>query len=105
LACKQQEEVSMTEDKAKYEVRKRGLDSKTLSLLQYSGALKGVNVIADDSIIYALFALKSGDEVVAYTTSGKLKKWVTIDAAAKWLKTLGIGEAQISFLYWQPKQK
>ena len=94
----------MTEEIARYEVHKKGVDGKILSLLQHSGALKEVTVIADASIIYAQFFLKNGGEVVAYTTAGKLKKWVTIDAAIKWLKSLGIGEARINFVYWQPKQ-
>ncbi|MBQ0789200.1 MAG: hypothetical protein KBT50_01175 [Cycloclasticus sp.] len=94
----------MSEQIVRYEIQPKGLDGKTLSLLQHSGALKAVEIVADGSIIYVRFTLKNSSDAVAFTTSGKLKRWVTIDAAVKWLKTLGIGQAKIEFLYWLPKQ-
>jgi len=95
----------MTESKTTYDARPKGLDGKTLSLLQHSGALKSVIVVADGSIIYVRFLLKNGGGAVAHTTSGKLKRWATIDAVVKWLQTLGIAEAKVDFLHWLPKQK
>lgn len=95
----------MSEPTIRYETKPKGLDGKTLSLLQHSGALKAVEIIADGSIIYIRFFLKNSGEAVAYTTLGKLKRWATIDAAVKWLQTLGIAEAKMNFLHWLPKQK
>ncbi|HIG79932.1 MAG TPA: hypothetical protein EYG50_01665 [Cycloclasticus sp.] len=83
---------------------KSSLDGKTIRLLLQSGVIKKVIIIADSAIIYVEYVLKNGDTGVAYTTSGKLKRWATIDGAVKWLRTLGFAKAELVFQGWQPKQ-
>ena len=36
---------------------------------------------------------------------GSIKTWGTIDSAAKWLKTLGIGTMKLEAGKWMPNQK
>jgi hypothetical protein len=36
---------------------------------------------------------------------GQVKTWVSLDAAARWVRGLGMGAAQISLTHWQPEQK
>jgi len=35
----------------------------------------------------------------------KAMVWVTLDAAAKWVRSLGIGTAHINLAHWQPGQR
>ena len=43
--------------------------------------------------------------VVATTLKGAIKTWATLDAAAKWVRLLGIGAAQLQLAKWAPDQK
>ena len=45
------------------------------------------------------------DGAEASTHKGKIKTWVTLDAAAKWVRSLGVGSAHISLAHWQPGQR
>ena len=40
----------------------------------------------------------------ALTLKGTPKTWRTLDAAAKWVRGLGMGSAQIELARWQPGQ-
>jgi len=81
------------------------LDGKTIKLLQQSGVIKSITVVAEQSIIYVRYQLKNGETGVAHTTLGNIKQWSTIDASVKWLQTLGIGNANLNFSMWKSKQK
>ena len=39
------------------------------------------------------------------TLKGKLKTWVTLDAAAKWIHSMGIGSLHVELDKWQPGQR
>jgi len=80
------------------------MDAKTLKLLHQSQAIKSVLIKAEGSQLFIQFKLKSGDLVVANTLRGKIKHWVTFDAAIKWLRTLGIGYASIDVTKWDKEQ-
>jgi hypothetical protein len=41
----------------------------------------------------------------AQTHKGKVKTWATLDAAAKWVRAMGIGEAKLMLTHWTPSQK
>ena len=43
--------------------------------------------------------------ITAETNKGKIKTCVTLDAAAKWLRAIGIGTANINLSRWQPGQR
>ena len=80
------------------------MNEKILRALVEAGAIKKIKISAEGSTIYVeVFA---GSEVItAKTTKGKLKTWSTIDSAAKWVRSLGIGQVQLDVAKWQPEQK
>lgn len=80
------------------------MDEKTLKALIDAGAIQKINIIAEGSTIYV--EADSGKRVVsAKTVKGKLKTWSTLDAAARWVRSLGMGRAQLDIAKWQPGQK
>jgi len=43
--------------------------------------------------------------IIIHTSTGKLKQWRTLDAAAKWVHSFGIGTLQVDLERWQPRQR
>ena len=43
--------------------------------------------------------------ITAETRKGKVKTWVTLDAAARWVRSLGVGGARVNLTHWQPAQR
>ena len=70
-----------------------------------AGAIKAVNIIANGSLVHAEVVTLSGDKKVITTQTGTIKTWATIDSAAKWLKTLGLGTMKLEVGKWMPNQK
>lgn len=80
------------------------MNEKILRALVEAGAVKKIKITAEGSTIYV--EVYTGSEVTtAKTIKGKLKTWSTIDSAAKWVRSLGIGQAQLDVAKWQPEQK
>lgn len=80
------------------------MNEKTIRALVEAGAVKHVALIADGSAIHVDIITQNG-AITATTNKGGIKTWVTLDAAAKWLKGLGIGNAQLEISRWHPGQK
>ncbi len=80
------------------------MNEKTLRALIEAGAVRRFHLIADGARIYVEADTLKG-RVTAMTLKGDVKSWQTMDAAAKWLRGLGIGEARIEMAHWQPRQK
>ena len=80
------------------------MNEKILRALVEAGAVKKIKITAEGSTIYV--EVYTGSEVTtAKTIKGKLKTWSTIDSAAKWVRSLGIGQVQLDVAKWQPEQK
>jgi GTP cyclohydrolase II len=80
------------------------MNEKTLRALIEAGAIKKVRIIAEGSTIYV--EADSGKQTItAQTVKGKLKTWRSLDSAAKWVRSLGIGNIQLDIATWQPGQK
>mgnify|MGYP006083607153 CR=1 FL=1 len=80
------------------------MNEKTLRALIEAGAIKKVRIIAEGSTIYV--EADSGKQTItAQTVKGKLKTWRSLDSAAKWVRSLGIGNIQLDIAKWQPGQK
>jgi hypothetical protein len=77
---------------------------KTLKALVEAGAVKRVRVIGNGANFHVEFETTTG-AVTASTGRNAVKQWVTLDAAARWLKRLGIGTAQVELALWSPGQK
>jgi len=80
------------------------MNEKILRALVAAGAVKKIKITAESSTIYV--EVYAGSEAItAKTIKGKLKTWSTVDSAAKWVRSLGIGQMQIDVSKWQPEQK
>ena len=80
------------------------MDEKMLKAMVTAGAIKRINIIANGARFHIEAKTPNGP-VTAETNKGKVKTWVTLDAAAKWVRSLGIGSAHVSLAHWQPGQK
>jgi hypothetical protein len=81
----------------------KAMDEKTLRALVDAGAVKQVRIVADGSCFHVEAETQTGS-VTASTVKGTLKSWITLDAAAKWVRSLGVGTAQLEIGKWQPGQ-
>ena len=80
------------------------MDEKTLKALVAAGAVKKVDIIATGARFHVEASTPNG-AITAETGKGKVKTWVTLDAAAKWVRSLGIGGARVNLTHWQPNQR
>jgi len=80
------------------------MDEKMLKAMVTAGAIKRINIIANGARFHIEARTPNGP-VTAETQKGKVKTWVTLDAAAKWVRSLGIGSAHVSLARWQPGQR
>ena len=80
------------------------MNEKILRALVEAGAIKKIKITAEGSTIY-VEAYTGSEVTTAKTIKGKLKTWSTIDSAAKWVRSLGIGQMQLDMAKWQPEQK
>lgn len=80
------------------------MNEKIIRALIEAGAVKKIKIVAEGSTIFV--EVSSGSEfVAAKTTKGALKTWATIDTAAKWVRSLGLGQTQLDITRWQPGQR
>ena len=80
------------------------MDGKTLQALIEAGAIRKVRIIGDGSHFRIEADTQTGP-VIVNTLAGKLKTWSTLDAAAKWIHSLGICTLQVELGKWQPGQR
>ena len=69
-----------------------------------AGAIKHIDIIASGGHFHVEARTPNGP-VTAETRKGKVKTWVTLDAAAKWVRNLGMGGARVNLTHWQPGQR
>ena len=80
------------------------MDERTLRALAEAGAVKAIRIIAQGSRFHVEAETLNGC-VTASTLKGAVKTWRTIDAAAKWVRGLGIANMSIDVARWQPSQR
>ena len=80
------------------------MNEKILRALVEAGAVKKIKITAEGSTIY-VEAYTGSEVTTAKTIKGKLKTWSTLDSAAKWVRSLGIGQMQLDMAKWQPEQR
>ena len=79
------------------------MDEKTLRALVDASALKRIRIIGDGALFHVEADMPNGS-VPALTLKGTPKTWRSLDAAAKWVRSLGMGTAQVELAKWQPAQ-
>ena len=80
------------------------MDEKTLKTLVAAGAVKRIDIIGRGARFHIEARTPNGP-LTAETRKGKIKTWVTLDAAARWVRSLGVGSAQVNLAQWQPAQR
>lgn len=80
------------------------MNEKTLRALVEAGAIRRVRIIADGCRFH-MEADTANATVIARTGKGTPKTWGTLDAAARWMRALGIGSAQLDVSRWSPGQR
>jgi len=80
------------------------MNEKVLRALVEAGAVKRIRITADGALFYVEAATASGT-MTAQTLKGAIKTWRSLDAAAKWVRGLGIGIAEIDIARWRPGQR
>jgi len=82
----------------------RAMDVKILRALIDAGAIKRVRIIGEGSFFRIEIDTQGGSATVN-TLKGKMKSWGSLDGAAKWIHSLGIGKCQVELSRWQPGQR
>lgn len=80
------------------------MDERMLKAMVAAGAIKNISIIASGARFHVEARTPNGP-ITAETRKGKVRTWVTLDAAARWVRALGIGAAQINLAHWQPSQR
>lgn len=80
------------------------MDERMIRAMVAAGAIKSINIIGRGAHFHIEAKTPNGP-VTAETTKGKIRTWVTLDAAARWVRKLGIGAAQVNLAHWQPSQR
>jgi hypothetical protein len=80
------------------------VNEKTLRALVEAGAIKKVRIVGDGAFFH-VEAMTQNGPVVALTHKGAIKTWSSLDTAAKWIRGLGLGSAQLDVAKWQPGQR
>lgn len=69
-----------------------------------AGAIKKINIVGNGARFHIEANTPNGS-ITAETHKGKVKTWVSLDAAARWVRGLGLGAAHINLARWQPGQR
>lgn len=80
------------------------MDERMLRALVAAGAVKKISIVANGARFHVEARTLNG-AVTAETLKGKVKTWVSLDAAARWVRGLGVGAAQLQLTHWQPAQR
>jgi hypothetical protein len=80
------------------------MDERMLKAMVAAGAIKKINIIASGARFHVEANTPNGP-ITAETHKGKVKTWATLDAAAKWVRGLGMSGAHINLTHWQPSQR
>ena len=80
------------------------MDEKMMRAMVTAGAIKRINIIGNGARFHIEASTPNGS-ITAETHKGKVKTWVTLDAAARWVRSIGIGTANINLSHWQPGQR
>jgi hypothetical protein len=80
------------------------MNEKIMKAMVATGVVKKINIVAQGGHFHIEANTPNGP-ITAETQKGKVKTWVTLDAAAKWVRSLGIGSAHIKIANWQPGQR
>jgi len=85
--------------------QRKKMDEKSLRSLIEHGGVKHLQIIADGALFHVDVVTTKKGQITALTSKGTIKTWATLDSTAKWIRSLGIGKAQLDVTGWQPGQR
>lgn len=80
------------------------MNERTLRALVEAGAIRRVRIIADGARFH-VEADTATATVIAATGRGAPRTFGSLDAAARWMRRLGIASARLDVSRWQPQQR
>jgi hypothetical protein len=80
------------------------MNEKTLRALVQAGAVKRLRIVADGARFHVEADTPTAT-VIPVTGKGTPRTWSSLDATARWVRSLGIGSAQLDVTRWQPAQR
>lgn len=80
------------------------MDERSLRTLAAAGAISHVRVVANGARFHVEVQAPNGI-ITAETRQRRVRTWVTLDAAARWVRGLGLAAMSIDLTHWQPQQK
>ena len=80
------------------------MNEKMLRAIVEAGGVKQIRIVADGARFHIEADTHTGT-ITAATLQGKVKTWATLDAAAKWVKGIGVGNAKVDIARWHPSQR
>jgi hypothetical protein len=80
------------------------MDERMLKAMVAAGAIRNIKIIANGARFHIEVRTPNG-QMTAETRKGKVRTWVTLDAAARWVRALGLGGAHVNLTHWQPGQR
>jgi hypothetical protein len=80
------------------------MDERTLRALVEAGAIKRVRIVGQGARFHIELETPT-QSVRASTRRGNVRDWASLDAAARWVRQLGLGQAVIDLAQWTPRQR
>jgi 23S rRNA G2445 N2-methylase RlmL len=80
------------------------MDEKGLRVLVEAAAVKRAHIVANGDSFHVLID-SAGRSFSIEITKGGLRTWRTIDATAKWLRSVGIAQSMLDTSKWHPGQR
>lgn len=80
------------------------MDAKSLRTLVAAAAVKRASIIARGASFHVEIDAPGRSFTIA-TAKGGPRTWRSIDAAAKWLRSIGIAHAHVDVSQWHPDQR
>lgn len=80
------------------------MNERMLKTMIDAAAVKRARIIANGARFHVEVDAP-GRSFTVETGKGAVRTWSSIDAAAKWLRGLGIGHIALELTHWQPGQK
>ena len=80
------------------------MNKKALQTLIEASAVKRARIVANGSRLH-IEVDAPGRSFVVQTDKGGVRTWQSIDAAAKWLRGLGLGHVALELAHWSPAQR
>lgn len=80
------------------------MNEKMLKTMVDAAAVKRARIIANGARFHVEVDAP-GRSFTVETSKGALRTWTSIDAAAKWLRGIGIGQVALELAHWTPGQR